>query len=177
MARAIADECLEPAYLTRVDLLPDDLGHQVVAHAQSLLAMKHSASRMARIWGGASWASIMTLRGAIRDLLVEYFDNGDLAEAHRCIQELDARYFHHEIVKLSFTMAADRQERDVDLAAHLIETAFAHDLVSRRQIEQGLGRLRTTLSDLVVDSPQADTLFERFTTPIEAGLQAANRRE
>ena len=37
------------------------------------------------------------LKALVRTLVDEFFDSGDLAEAVRCVQELDAPDFAHEV--------------------------------------------------------------------------------
>jgi len=49
VARAVADECLPPAFLLRVDLSKDDMGFQVLTQAQKLLDHPHARQQLGQV--------------------------------------------------------------------------------------------------------------------------------
>jgi len=46
------------------------------------------------------------------EIVAEYFDSQDLAETERCIVEMKAPHFHHEIVKQAISCSMDRASRE-----------------------------------------------------------------
>lgn len=54
IARAIADEALEPAFLLRLDLAPSDMGFSVAAQAKKLMNMDNAAAKLEDVWGASS---------------------------------------------------------------------------------------------------------------------------
>ena len=52
IARAVVDECLQPSFLSRVDVDERDLGAQVLLQAEKLLEAEGRAERMEKCWRG-----------------------------------------------------------------------------------------------------------------------------
>ena len=54
IARAVVDECLQPSFLSRVDVDQKDLGAMVLAQAEKLLQAEGRVERLERCWRGDS---------------------------------------------------------------------------------------------------------------------------
>jgi len=109
IARAVADECLPPAFLLRTNLPPDDLGSKVVKQAEVLLNNHHAFVRLQSVWGPGDGRSVPQLKRLVRETIEEYFESGDIAEAAKCVRDLNAPYFMHEVVKRLIVLAVDRK--------------------------------------------------------------------
>ncbi|GKY97118.1 hypothetical protein MPSEU_000670200 [Mayamaea pseudoterrestris] len=97
LARAVVDEVLPPAFLSQEnDARPGDA---VVARAISLLNREHATARLEKIWGPGDGRPVAELKQDMDQLLQEYLASRELDEAARCVKELDAKHFHHELVK------------------------------------------------------------------------------
>ncbi len=61
--------------------------------------MKHGLVRLDNVWGvGGGVRPVKYLVKKIIMLLKEYLCCGDIAEATRCLRELEVPHFHHELV-------------------------------------------------------------------------------
>jgi len=159
LARAIADECLAPRYLDRGAFI--ESGGKAVEEARTLLSMKHGTARMERVWGAGAF-EVRELKKAIVDLVKEYLISEDLAEAAQCVRDLEARNFHHEVVKkiveLSMDFSAAKQQR----AATLLQTLYNEEVVHPTQFVIGFKRLFQCLPNLRCDVPAADAILNGF---------------
>jgi len=159
IARAIVDEALPPIFLARVNLLPSDMGSQVVKQAGVLLHEKHAAARLSHVWGPGDGRSVPQLKRAVRELVLEYFESGDLAEAKTCVKELNANYFHHEIIDKIIILTLDKTERERKMASELINSLVSEGIVSRNQLRMGVERVAKDIPDLQLDCPDAPKVF------------------
>ena len=78
----------------------------------------------------------------------------------QCISELNAKYFHHEIVFKAFVIALDGGEKSIALFNKLIFELFK-SYPESSQICSGYHRIGFQLSDLALDAPQAPAVFEQ----------------
>jgi programmed cell death protein 4 len=92
------------------------------------------------------------MKVAVDQLLQEYLISDDLVEASRCLQELSATFFYHEIVKRSVVHALDK----------LLHYLMERDLLTERQAVQGFNRLYALSKDLALDSPTAAKVIDDF---------------
>eukprot|EP00455_Lapot_gusevi_P044079 TRINITY_DN5455_c0_g1_i8.p1 TRINITY_DN5455_c0_g1~~TRINITY_DN5455_c0_g1_i8.p1 ORF type:complete len:360 (+),score=130.42 TRINITY_DN5455_c0_g1_i8:279-1358(+) len=161
VARAVSDEVLPPAFLERVNLHQSDMGYRVIKQVHVLLnASVNNPSRLMRIWGPSANRPVAELKEDIVDIVSEYFSSGDVQEALRCINELNATYFVHEIVRKLFVMAVDKSEHEFQLALRLLDAIHQHN-PSSTQIQTGFRRIHAELPDLLLDAPHAGELFAR----------------
>jgi hypothetical protein len=58
LARAVVDECVTPAFLTRQDLVVHDMGFQVVRQAKRLLDEKGAGEKLSRVWVSDALAQV-----------------------------------------------------------------------------------------------------------------------
>lgn len=162
LARAVVDDILPPAFLTRAKkALPESSkGVQVIQTAEkSYLSAPHHAELVERRWGGSTHITVEEMKKKIAGLLREYVENGDTFEACRCIRELGVSFFHHEVVKRALILAMEIRTSE-PLIMKLLKEAAEEGLISSSQMVKGFSRLAETLDDLALDIPSANTLFE-----------------
>ncbi|OMP10383.1 Initiation factor eIF-4 gamma, MA3 [Corchorus olitorius] len=162
VARAVVDEILPPAFLTRAKkTLPEtSKGYQVLQTAdKSYLSAPHHAELLERRWGGSTHVTVEEVKKKIAELLREYVENGDTFEACRCIRELGVSFFHHEVVKRALVLAMEIQTAE-PLILKLLKEAAEEGLISSSQMVKGFARLAESLDDLALDIPSAKNLFQ-----------------
>lgn len=162
VARAVVDDILPPAFLTRAKktLLESSKGFQVIQTAEkSYLSAPHHAELVERKWGGSTHITVEEVKKKIADLLREYVESGDTFEACRCIRELGVSFFHHEVVKRALVLAMEIRTAE-PLIVKLLKEAADEGLISSSQMVKGFARLEESLDDLALDIPSAKTLFQ-----------------
>ncbi|KAE8672302.1 Tetratricopeptide repeat (TPR)-containing protein [Hibiscus syriacus] len=162
VARAVVDEILPPAFLSRAKkTLPESSkGYLVLQTAEkSYLSAPHHAELLERRWVGSIHVTVKEMKKKIADLLREYFDSGDTLEACRCIRELGVSFFHHEVVKRALVLDVEIQAAK-PLMLKLLKEAAEEGLISSSQIVKGFARFAEGLDDLALDIPSAKTLFQ-----------------
>ncbi|KAI5329655.1 Hypothetical predicted protein [Prunus dulcis] len=162
LARAVVDDILPPAFLTRAKkALPESSkGVQVIQTAEkSYLSAPHHAELVERRWGGSTHITVEEMKKKIAGLLREYVESGDTFEACRCIRELGVSFFHHEVVKRALILAMEIRTSE-PLIMKLLKEAAEEGLISSSQMVKGFSRLAETLDDLTLDIPSASTLFD-----------------
>lgn len=74
-----------------------------LARSESLLSMRHGLVRLDNVWGvGGGTRPVKYLVKKMVLLLQEYLSSADIAEATRCLLELEVPHFHHELVSSYF---------------------------------------------------------------------------
>ncbi|KAJ8752055.1 hypothetical protein K2173_001082 [Erythroxylum novogranatense] len=162
IARAVVDEILPPAFLTRAKktIPQSSKGFEVLQTAEkSYLSAPHHAELVERKWGGSTRTTVEEVKKKIADLLREYVENGDTFEACRCIRELGVSFFHHEVVKRALVLAMEIQAAE-SLVLKLLKEASEEGLISSSQMVKGFSRLAESLDDLALDIPSAKALFQ-----------------
>ncbi|KAG1363370.1 Programmed cell death protein 4 [Cocos nucifera] len=162
LARAVVDDILPPAFLTRVKqmLAESSKGFQVIQTAEkSYLSAPHHAELVERRWGGSTHITAEEVKKKIAYLLREYVQSGDTAEACRCIRELGVPFFHHEVVKRALILAMEIPTSE-PLILKLLNEASEECLISSSQMTKGFSRLAESLDDLSLDIPSAKALFQ-----------------
>jgi programmed cell death protein 4 len=169
LARAVVDEVLPPAFLSEQNNARP--GDEVVEKTVSLLSREHCNARLERVWGPGDGRPVAELKTNIDILLKEYLFSRELDEAARCVRELEAPHFHHELVKRGVfaAMEEDGKETDtsyvpsnIDAMAALFVFLVTNAIVSESQIKRGIRRLHDLLPDLSLDVPSASSLLSVF---------------
>jgi programmed cell death protein 4 len=128
---------------------------------QTLLSTKHSISRLEHVWHVNSAFSISALKDTIITTLKEYFSEGNVEEAIRCLKELEAPHFLHEAVyrALVLTIETWPDAKKADLTLSLLTQLQAADVIGRHQTAKGFSRCEQSLPDLLLDAPAAKEAF------------------
>ncbi|CAM9227575.1 unnamed protein product [Choristocarpus tenellus] len=161
LARAVADEILPPSVLRNAAFL--SLGGEIVKGARRMLSRDHVLSRLERVWGPGDGRPVEELKVAIDQLLVEYLQSKQLDEAATCVKELDCSHFHHEIVKRAVKAALDESDDDRTAMSSLLAYLNLNEVISGKQIKKGFDRLYQIVDDLILDTPTARVLLDKFT--------------
>jgi len=160
LARAVVDEVLPPSFLS--DAVVCNLGGEIVTHTKLLLSLGPSGVSMERVWGPGDGRPVEEMKLAVDQLLKEYLSSSDLAEAGRCIKELNAPEFFHEIVKRAVTSVLDKGEEAQQKMSNLFISLIEADMLTTQQTAKGFRRLHDRLDDLVLDVPNAGTTLAKF---------------
>jgi programmed cell death protein 4 len=172
LARAVVDEVLPPAFLS--DMNNTRPGDAVVEKAVHLLSREHCNARLERVWGPGDGRPVEELKKDMDQLLEEYLLSRELDEAARCVKELDAPHFHHELVKRGVFAAMELDGvkaggtpdsealSNLDAMAALFGFLVRNAIVSEYQVKKGLDRLHKIMPDIMLDVPAAPALLAAF---------------
>ena len=161
LARCVVDEVLPPSFLN--DAVVKNLGGEIVEYSKRLLSRDHAGAKLERIWGPGDGRPVEEMKVAVDQLLAEYLVSGDPDEASRCIKELNAPEFHHEVVKRAISLVVDKDEKDQQAISNLFIALTEEDLMTQAQAVKGFKRLYDRLDDLVLDAPKAPGVLNKFT--------------
>ena len=179
MARAVVDEVLPPAFLS--DQNNTRPGDPVVEKAVSLLSREHCNARLEKVWGPGDGRPVAELKIEMDQLLQEYLLSRELDEAARCVKELEAPHFHHELVKRGVKIAMEldgnavqnganhHELSNMDAMAALFGFLVRNAIVSEYQVKKGVARLHQLLADMTLDVPAAPKLLEEFEAMAQEG--------
>ncbi|XP_070540816.1 programmed cell death protein 4-like [Ptychodera flava] len=165
IARAVADDCLPPKYIHKYKgNVETDHAKTALDKANTLLSMKHGLVRLDNVWGvGGGRRPVKYLIKKMVLLLKEYLSSGDIAEASRCLTELEVPHFHHELVYEAIVMVIeDTGERAAEMIAKLLKSLYNSTVVTWDQLARGFERVFNALPDICLDVPSAYSLMERF---------------
>ncbi|KAG7337014.1 MA3 domain containing protein [Nitzschia inconspicua] len=184
LARAVVDEVLPPAFLS--DQNNKRPGELVIEKAISLLSREHCTARLERVWGPGDGRPIEELKVAMDQMLQEYLLSRELDECARCVKELDAAHYMHELVKRGVKIAMEQDGKDsstqhekssIDAMAALFGFLVKNAIISEYQVAKGVDRLHRILDDLKLDVPAASTLLNDFETLLREELPALVKDE
>jgi programmed cell death protein 4 len=177
VARAVVDEVLPPAYLSEQNNKRP--GDPVVEKAISLLSREHCTARLERVWGPGDGRPVSELKVEMDQLLQEYLMSRELDECARCVKELDAAHYMHELVKRGVKIAmemdgkesnAEHDKSAIDAMSALFAFLIKNAIVSEHQVSKGISRLHKILDDLKLDVPAAPTLLKSFQAMLKEGI-------
>mmetsp|Transcript_41456 Transcript_41456/g.130580 ORF Transcript_41456/g.130580 Transcript_41456/m.130580 type:complete len:450 (-) Transcript_41456:19-1368(-) len=163
IARAIVDDVLPPNFISFVPdrLVASERGKEVAGSVKALLE-QHSSTRIMNVWGAGAKNSVEELKESVNALVEEYFVEGELKEAVRCVQELDAPHFGHEIVKKIVYKGAEGGSSKMPRAIDLLKALVRDGAVSSSQLAKGMVRSVVGLKDLSLDVPDASSNVDAF---------------
>ena len=161
LARSVIDEIVPPSWLN--DAVVANLGGDIVEHAKRMLSRDHGSARLERVWGPGDGRPVEDMKVAIDQLLGEYLLSGDMDEAARCIKQLNAPLFYHEVVKRAVVHVLDKQQMDQNSMSSLLAYLVERDLLTKQQAVKGFTRLHDLLPDLKLDAPNAPTVLAYLT--------------
>ena len=160
IARAVIDEVLPPSFLN--DTVVNNLGGEIVDHAKHLLSRDHAGAKLEKIWGPGDGRPVDEMKVAVDQLLGEYLLSNDLEEAERCLREINAPQFFHEVVKRAITLAMDKPSEQQVQMSKLFSHLATIQLLSHQQAEKGFNRVFEALPDISLDVPGAGKVLEAF---------------
>lgn len=168
LARSMVDEVLPPAYLSSKTFEENS----VLDVALKLLSREHCAARLEKVWGPGDGRPVEELKVVMDQLLKEYLLSRELDEAARCVRELNAPHFHHELVKRGVKIAMEEDganngasthsDPSVDAMAALFAFLVNNAIISEFQVAKGIVRLNKILDDLKLDVPDAPAILKEF---------------
>lgn len=165
IARAIADDCIPPKFITIMKEKSDNKDFQeALIHADTLLSMKHGLVRLHNVWGvGGALRPVKALTRQMSLLLQEFISSGDIAEATRCLRELEVPHFHHELVYEAIVMALEGNSATKEEAlCNLLKSFSDAVIITLDQMERGFIRVFDDLQDISMDVPLAYIILDRF---------------
>ena len=160
IARSVLDEVLAPSFLN--DPVICSLGGKIIDLSKRMLSREHIGARIERVWGPGDGRPVDDLKVAVDQLLYEYMTSRELAEASRCIKDLNAPHFHHEIVKRAIVMALEKNEENQVAISKLFVHLSEMDLISLLQFETGFLKTFSIINDLILDTPNALAIVNKF---------------
>ncbi|KAL3903469.1 MAG: hypothetical protein SGILL_010433, partial [Bacillariaceae sp.] len=184
LARAVVDEVLPPAFLSEQNNKRP--GDEVIEKAISLLSREHCTARLERVWGPGDGRPIEELKQEMDTMLGEYLMSRELDECARCVKELDAAHYMHELVKRGVKIAMEQDGKDsstqheksaVDAMAALFGFLVKNAIISEFQVAKGVDRLHRVLDDLKLDVPAAPKLLSDFESLLREELPALVKDE
>jgi len=183
LARAVVDEVIPPSFLS--DPVVCNLGGNVVDQAKRMLSRDKAGITLERVWGPGDGRPVEELKIAVDELLKEYLSSSDMKEAVRCVKELNARFWYHELIKRAITTSLDSTSEEQIRMSELIAFLVEEDIVSQTQCSKGFGRVYGIVSDLKLDTPNAPILIDEFTRralkngslPIECEIFLKNNKQ
>jgi programmed cell death protein 4 len=154
IARAVFDEVIAPVFLKNA-VSASPLAEQCLVDAKGLLNQPFRSERLAHIWGAGDLSSVKRLKGEIDMMYEEFLNTGDFHEADRTVRELNARFFHPQLVKQGIVLALQKDGENRKKILSLIQALSKEDLVSKEHVNQGFALCYKGLEDLKLDLPNA----------------------
>jgi len=154
LARAIFDEVIAPAFLKNA-VAKSPLATQCLVDANGLLNQPFRSERLAHIWGAGDLSSVKRLKGEIDMMFEEFLNTGDLHEADRTVRELNAHFFHPQLVKQGVILALQKEGENKKKILSLIQALSKEDLVSKEHVNRGFIICFENLDDIKLDLPTA----------------------
>ena len=63
-------------------------------------------------------------------------------------------------MKQIFSMCLDQDSKHIDYVANVLKSLVSEGVISINEIEKGFSRIRSEISDLLIDVPNARELFD-----------------
>ncbi|XP_061397987.1 programmed cell death protein 4 [Musca vetustissima] len=166
LARAVADDCLPPKFVTKPSEHGELNDHAMTAirRADTLLHMKQGWAHLDNVWGmGGPLRPVKTITKQMTLLLKEYLSSRDIQEAHHCLRALEVPHFHHELVYEAVVMTLESLSQTTEEAmCELLASLDKACLVLPAGMEQGFLRVFDDMADIVLDVPLAYIILDRF---------------
>lgn len=162
ISRANYDEILPPAFL-RDAHIDNEWAKESLALAFATVHSSDEKRRLEHVWGPGDLTSVNELKAAVDQLLEEYFENPNAAEAASSVKELNTPSFGSQIVKQALRLAleknTDKARTDV---IQLLSSWNKMNLMSSFHMERGFQNVANQLDDLKLDVPNAGIIFPQL---------------
>ncbi|MGH0129272.1 UNVERIFIED_CONTAM: hypothetical protein FKN15_051375 [Acipenser sinensis] len=104
-------------------------------------------------------------------LLKEYLLSGDVAEADRCLQELEVPHFYHEFIYEAVVMVLESTgETTFKMVLQLLKFLWESSVITVDQMRRGFERVYMEIAEINIDVPHAYSVLEQF---VEQSFNAA----
>eukprot|EP01038_Epipyxis_sp_PR26KG_P007629 gene7629-10386_t len=161
LARAVMDEVLPPSFLN--DAVICNLGGDIVEHAKRMLSRDHAGAMLEKIWGPGDGRPVEEMKVVVDQLIEEFLLSNDLSEAIRCVVEINAPQFLHEIVKRAVNNVMDKDRVKHEEISGLFKHLSVNEILTTQQAVKGFNRLHHMLPDISLDTPAAKEILHGFT--------------
>ena len=131
--------------------------HYPLPITHHIFSRDHGGGLLDRSWGPGDGRPVADMKVALDQCLQEYLLSGDLPEAARCIRELNAKFFLHEVVKRAVSHAVDKSQAHQESMSSLLQYLHECDMLSVGQAVKGFRRLQQIIDDLALDTPTGTT--------------------
>ncbi|KAL1461052.1 hypothetical protein WDU94_012984 [Cyamophila willieti] len=101
------------------------------------------------------------LKKSIESIVLEYYEHGDSEEAALSLEELNILTKKHLITQIAIELALDHKPSHREMTSVLISDLYGR-LIKQKDIAAGFDVLLKNLSDLKLDTPDADTVLGNF---------------
>uniref|UniRef100_A0A6M2DD33 Programmed cell death protein 4 n=1 Tax=Xenopsylla cheopis TaxID=163159 RepID=A0A6M2DD33_XENCH len=165
IARAVADDCLPPKFITTHRESPaNEHASTALGRADTLLSMKHGMVRLDNVWGvGGGLRPVKSLTRQMNLLLKEFLSSGDIQEAIRCLQVLEVPHFHHELVYEAVVIAIEAVNSNTEIQICTFLKALDQAvIITPHMMERGFQRVFDDMADICLDVPLAYIMLDRF---------------
>jgi len=162
IARAIADKVLSKKYLTKEFNLNEEKTKKAIDSAKLLININDHLFQLSHIWGNkGGFLAVKELSDKINELILEYYDSGDVDEAIRCLKELNVPHFHHEFVYESLDFALQKaNDHAINLITNLLEKLCKSAIITYDQLKIGFIRIFDLMQDISLDVPNVNALMD-----------------
>ncbi len=169
IARAIVDDVLPPVFLSLVPkrLVESGRGREVASLVTGLME-QHSNTRIMNVWGVGARRTVDELKESVAALVEEYYVEGEVVEAVKCVQELGVPHFGHEVVKKAVYRSVEKGGEALSQARKLLKALMDAGALERAELTKGMSRAVRGLPDLSLDVPNA---AQRIDEIIEKGVE------
>jgi len=150
--------------LERMDDLTLDVPNALAVFSEAFVTPAIAAGWLPESFS-ARCVPMSEVKQQIVSMIDEYFDNGEagVAEATRCLDEMGMSHLHGQIVKKLCVKAMDgKTQRERQLASLLIFSWRQSDKISAGAVHAGFTSLLTSLGDICLDVPDAETFLDGF---------------
>jgi hypothetical protein len=183
LARAVVDGVVSDEYLEEcADAAGLDVeARRVALSARGALRAPGGKERVLDAWGGPEGGTASAAVREMDSLLAEYVESRDAREASRRLVSLHVPFYHHELVKRALVTAVEESYARPQVTRRVTELLGylgAAGVVSGTQFAKGFARVAVALKELVLDTPDAQEIFERLVADargrglLPAGLSA-----
>ncbi|XP_018418070.1 PREDICTED: programmed cell death protein 4 isoform X2 [Nanorana parkeri] len=165
IARAVGDGILNRTYMESYKGIVDcEHARSALNRATILLAMTKGGRKIDSVWGsGGGQQPVKKLVKEIDMLLKEFVLSWDVAEAERCLQELEVPHFHHELVYEAVLMVLEASgDTTYKMMLQLLESLWKSGVITLDQMKRGYDRIYREIPDINLDAPHAYSVLERF---------------
>ncbi len=173
LARAAVDGVVSDQFL---DECADATGLDVEARrvalsARGALRAPGGRVRILAAWGGPEGGTASAAAREMDALVAEYVESRDAREASRRLVALHVPFYHHELVRRALVTAVEESRAKPRVAKRVTELLAylgAAGVVSGTQFAKGFARVAVALKELVLDTPDAQEIFERLVAGAKA---------